>query len=87
MAWYALYKWFSPWRNTPYSNYIDWYKRYLHREWLLSLTPEEKEEYYKKQEKLKRERELAVRRLLMMPAMISSALERDARNLYGNNIR
>lgn len=51
------------------------------------LVHGEKEEYYKKQEKLKRERELAVRRLLMMPAMISSALERDARNLYGNNIR
>lgn len=29
---YLLYKWFSPWRKTPYSNYIDWYKRYLHRD-------------------------------------------------------
>ena len=42
MAWYALYKWFIPWRKTPYMNYISWYKKYLYDEWFKSLSEEEK---------------------------------------------
>ncbi len=42
MAWYALYKWFIPWRKTPYVNYISWYKKYLYDEWFKSLSEEEK---------------------------------------------
>ena len=72
MAWYALYKWFSPWRTIHYSNYIEWYKRYLHREWLLSLTPEEKEENYKKQEEARRKRRMALNQLMMMPMLLSN---------------
>ena len=40
MAWYALYKWFIPWRKTPYVNYISWYKKYLYDEWFKSLSEE-----------------------------------------------
>lgn len=44
MVWYALYKWFIPWRKTPYMNYISWYKQILYDEWFESLPEEEKKD-------------------------------------------
>ena len=44
MAWYALYKWFIPWRKTPYVDYISWYKQNLYNEWFTSLSDEEQKE-------------------------------------------
>ena len=87
MAWYSLYLWFQPWRKTYYTNYIEWYKKELHRIWFESLSEEDQQKYLQRQEELKRERQLALRRLLMMPAMVSSALQRETLNIYGNNIR
>lgn len=63
MAWYALYKWFSPWRKKPYTNYILWYSAKLYEEWF-KLLP--KEEQTKLLERKKRERKLSVRRLMMI---------------------
>ena len=65
MAWYSLYKWFSPWRKTPYSNYVDWYKKHLHRVWFENLSNEEQNEYLKKQEELRRKRRIALNQLMM----------------------
>lgn len=43
MAWYALWKWFSPWRKLPYTNWIKWYSNSL-------KTPEQLEEERKENE-------------------------------------
>lgn len=56
MAWWALYKWFRPWRKTPYINYIQVYRKKLFDEWYESLTEEEKE-IYQKNLKAKKERD------------------------------
>ena len=72
MAWYSLYKWFSPWRKTPYSNYVDWYKKYLHRMWFNSLTEEEKKAYLDKQEEDRRKRRMALNQLMMVPTLLSN---------------
>ena len=77
MAWYALYKWFSPWRKTPYSNYVDWYKKYLHRVWFQSLTEEEKKAYLDEQEEARRKRRMALNQLMMMPMLISNTTGRS----------
>jgi hypothetical protein len=47
MGWYALYKWFSKFRKTPYTNMINWYKEKLFLDWYDSLTEEEKDKYNK----------------------------------------
>ena len=76
MAWYALYKWFSPWRTIPYSNYIEWYKKYLHRVWFQSLNEEEKKAYLDKQEEVRRNRRMALNQLMMMPMLLSNYTDR-----------
>lgn len=43
MAWYALYKWFIPFRLKPYTNWVSWYKSYLHEQWFESLSDEDKQ--------------------------------------------
>ena len=77
MAWYSLYKWFSPWRKTPYSNYVDWYKKYLHITWFNSLTEEEKKTYLDKQEEARRKRRMALNQLMMVPTLISNTTGRS----------
>ena len=60
MAWYALYKWFIPWRKTPYINMISMYKRYLYDEWFNSLSEEDqiKVKEIEKRSEEKRKRDL-----------------------------
>lgn len=64
MAWYALYKWFIPWRKTPYVDYIRWYKQYLYDEWFTSLSEEERKEELKRIEEIKEKRELRAKMAL-----------------------
>lgn len=72
MAWEALYKWFSPWRKTPYINWIAWYQEYLAKLWWESLTPEEREKEQKAYEERKqKERDCAVRSLQILANMMS----------------
>lgn len=48
MGWYALYKWFKPWRKTSYRNMISWYKRFLYDEWFESLSEDDKQKEIKR---------------------------------------
>lgn len=57
MAWYALYKWFVPWRKIKYTNRIMWYRNYLYNEWFNSLSDERKQIVIKRIEARKREHE------------------------------
>lgn len=56
MAWYALYKWFIPWRKTAYTNWISWYKRYLYNEWFNSLSEDGKKTELDRQQEIKEKR-------------------------------
>lgn len=80
MAWYSLYRWFQPWRKTYYTNYVEWYKKELHRLWFESLSEDEKEIYLKKQEEARQRRRMAVNQLLMMPAILSNSMNRGTKS-------
>lgn len=56
MAWYALYKWFIPWRKIPYTNWIKWYRKHLYSEWFKSLTDVEQKTELERQQKIREER-------------------------------
>lgn len=56
MAWYALYKWFIPWRKISYTNWINWYKRHLYDEWFNSLSEDGKKSELDRQQKIKDQR-------------------------------
>lgn len=80
MAWYALWKWFSPWRKTPYVNYIESYKQTLAQQWWDSLTPEEQEEERRLYQENKKRREENIARawqsILNIYAGIANRAER-----------
>lgn len=62
MAWYALCKWFIPWRKTPYQDMISCFKKFLYDEWFESLSNEEKEKIHDlKIKKVQRAEEALVR--------------------------
>lgn len=75
MAWYALYKWFIPWRKTPYINWIIWYKRHLYDEWFDNLPGDEQKAELERQkmirEKRKRDGEILLSRLMMMRSILN----------------
>ena len=76
MAWYALYKWFAPWRLTPYTNWVKWYSNKLYNEWFESLPQESKDkiiEYRKAQEeKRHKDAKLLMAQLGMITSIIDS---------------
>lgn len=78
MAWFALYKWFIPWRKTPYQNMILWYRNYLYNTWFDSLSEEERQNELKRvndmKEKRKREGEASLYRLGKMFQIIDNSL-------------
>lgn len=78
MAWYALWKWFIPFRKTPYVDMIYEYKKYLHQQWFDSLSAEDQQKVleYRKARKEKRERD-AERSLAQMSALIGWLDERS----------
>lgn len=65
MAWYALYKWFIPWRKIPYTNWVNWYSNKLYDEWFEGLTDEQKERVLEYQRKKKEKREAEARQCLL----------------------
>lgn len=77
MAWYALYKWFIPWRETPYTNWVDWYRRHLYEGWFNSLPEDgQKAELGRQQrikEKRKRDGETALARLGWLYSFMNGA--------------
>lgn len=78
MAWYALWKWFSAFRTTPYENMISWYSGKLYQDWYNSLTDEQKArlEEYRRQ---KRERAIKnIASIMGAMAGISSGMGRGS---------
>lgn len=75
MAWYALYKWFIPWRKTPYINWIIRYKRHLYDEWFDNLPEDEQKAELERQkmirEKRKRDGQNALATLIGMNAILN----------------
>lgn len=69
MAWYALWKWFSPFRTTPYTDMIFWYKGYLYQQWYNSLTDEQKERL---EEYRRKKRERTIREFASLMGALSS---------------
>lgn len=69
MAFYALYKWYSPWSKRGYPNMIAWYRRKLYEEWLDSLPPEERSAYLKRKEEKHRN---SITELLCMKMMVDA---------------
>lgn len=82
MAWWALYKWFKPWRKTPYTNYIRWYSNYLYEEWFNSLTPEQQELVKERIQKEKDRKEKEFRLLLNSWSNIYNHLLEKADSYY-----
>ena len=78
MAWYALYKWFIPWRKIPYTNWIKWYRKHLYSEWFKSLTDEEQKTELERQQKIGEERkhntEIALAKLGWLYSFMNEAI-------------
>lgn len=98
MAWYALYKWFIPWRKTPYINWINWYKRHLYDEWFSHLSEYEQKAELERQQRIKEKRKhdgaIALARLEMIFSVMNEATHgkideymRIARDIDKMNIR
>ena len=76
MAWFALYKWFSKFRKTPYTNYITVYKCKLYDEWFNSLSEEDKNKVLKYQKEKREKRRKEVNTFFKMLECINSELYR-----------
>lgn len=90
MAWYSLYKWYSPWSKVYKRNWVTFYHNYLYDLWFENLSDEDKEKELKLQEeaKIKREKEFryAVARLNRINSIIRHQLGEERykmlKNLY-----
>lgn len=76
MAWYALYKWFAPFRKTPYTDWNVWYSNKLYNDWFQSLTSDEQEKIKTIRERRKVERKKRAEQSLAMLDVIMSCLDR-----------
>lgn len=75
MAWYTLYKWFSPFRKTPYVNQIYLYRQHLFDEWFDGLTDEQRAIYLKNKEANDRRKRMESRQLFALCDYIISNVD------------
>lgn len=76
MAWYALYKWFRPWRKIPYVNMIQMYRKHLYDEWYNSLSDEDKKKEDKRIDDLKAKKDKEFYSLLALMKAYSVVYEK-----------
>lgn len=81
MAFYALYKWYSPWSKRGYPDMNAWYRRKLYEEWLDSLPPEERSVYLKQKEAKRKSSITALLCMNMMVDAISRKTDFDYRRM------
>lgn len=74
MAWYALYKWFSTFRKTPYVNMIQAYRKLLYDEWWNSLSEEQQKMWEKKWKEEKEQEKRDTYRSLMAMNMVMNTM-------------
>lgn len=81
MAFYALYKWYSPWSKRDYPDMIAWYRRKLYEEWLSTLSPEERSAYLKRKEEKRKSLMTSLLCMNMMTDAISRKTGFDYRRM------
>ena len=81
MAFYALYKWYSPWSKRGYPDMIAWYRRKLYEEWIDSLPPEKRSAYLKRKEAKRKSSITALLCMNMMVDAISRKTDFDYRRM------
>lgn len=78
MAWYAIYKWASPFRKRPFEvNWTAWYSEKLYNEWFDSLSEEDQQKIIAYREAKKEQREKANRAHMLALMNIMRALGGD----------
>lgn len=82
MAWYALYKWFIPWRKIKYINRINEHKVYLYDEWFNSLSEEDQQKELNRIEEIRERRRRKVKQTLHTINAVTSYLYNKTSDPY-----